>query len=117
MKYVSGYQGNFNPSQEAAIADGDTESAVISCGGFSLCGVKLPADFTGTALTFLMSEASDGDFVPVNGIDGDPIEYTVAQGNYYAIDPKDFQGINFLKLVSGTAEDADRVVICSLKGI
>lgn len=45
------------------------------------------------------------------------ISYTVAQGRSYAIDPKNFQGIPFLKLKSGSAELAPRTIVCTLKGL
>ncbi len=104
-------------NQSVAILISQTKSAVMNCGGRALCGIKLPAAFTGTALSFEMSEAADGTFVPVKSTtSGSALSYTVAQGTYCAIDPKDFQGINFLKIVSGTTEIAARSLICSLKG-
>lgn len=116
MKFVTGYQGYFNPKQETIIALGQTESAAINCGGMALCGIKLPATFTGTALTFEMSDAIDGTYVPVTSSSGSAISYTVAANKYAAIDPKDFQGINFLKIKSGSTEVAARTLVCSLKG-
>lgn len=116
MGYVSGFSGQFSPSGSASIANGQPLSSEIECGGLALCGVFIPAAFTGTALTFLASLTSGGTYVPVNGVDGDPISYTVQQGNYYAIDPKDFQGINFLKIKSGSNEGALRTLGVSLKG-
>lgn len=116
MSLVTGYLGLFNPNYAATILSGQQESSVIQCGGFVLCGVKIPAAFTGTTLTFEMCDTVGGTYVPVNGVDGSAISYTVAQGNYYAIDPKDFQGINFLKIKSGSAEGADRALVVSMKG-
>lgn len=84
--------------------------------GFSLVGIKVPAAFTGTALTFTMCDTVDGTYVPVKGTSGSTVSYTVAQGNYYAIDPKDFHGIQFLKIVSNGTEAAARTLLLSLKG-
>lgn len=115
---VSGYQGSTNPSATILIANGAQESAVISCGGMSLVGIILPAAFTGTALTFLASDAVDGTYVPVRvTTSGTALSYTVAQGTYVAIDPKDFYGVQFLKIRSGSAEAAQRTLICTLKGL
>lgn len=114
--YVSGYQGQLSPAVSATIANGQQISSVINCGGLTLCGVKIPSAFTGTALTFLMCDTIDGTYVPVNGVDGSAISYTVAPSGYYALDPKDFQGIQFLEIKSGTAEAAARTLICALKG-
>ena len=115
--FVTGYQGLFNPGQQVVIANSQQESAAINCGGMVLCGIFLPAAFTGTALTFEASTAIDGTYVAVKSTaSGTALTYTVAQGTYCAIDPKDFQGIQFLKIKSGSAEGADRTLTLSLKG-
>lgn len=116
MGYLSGYQGNFNPAQSVAIASGQTASAVIACSGFVLCGIQLPAAFTGTTLTFQAS--IDGTtFQPVySTASGTALSYTVAQGHYVAVNPQDFQGVNYLKIVSGSSEGAARTLVCALKG-
>lgn len=103
-------------SASALIESGESESAVIKTQGLSLCGILLPASFTGTALTFLACDTVDGTFVGVYDSAG-ALSYTVAQARYIAIDPKDFQGIEFLKIKSGSNEGADRTLVCSMKGI
>lgn len=114
--YLSGYQGNFAPGASASIANGLQNSSVIATGGMALTGIFLPAAFTGTALTFLACALVGGTYVPVCKSDGSPLSYTVAQGTYVAIDPRDFQGIPFLKIVSGSAEGGARTLTCTLKG-
>lgn len=114
--YVSGYQGNFNPALSATIANGQQESSVINCGGLVLCGILLPAAFTGTALTFEASVDGVNFFAVKNTTSGTALSYTVAQGTYAAIDPKDFQGIQYLKIKSGSSEGAARILTCALKG-
>lgn len=116
--YISGYPGNFNPNFQAIIPISTTETQEIKLAGFVLCGIKVPAAFTGTALTFEMCDVSGGTYVPVvSGTSGTALSYTVAQGKYYAIDPKDFQGINYLKIKSGSTEVAARTLVISLKGL
>ena len=115
MAYVTGYQGNFNANYQAVIAASGTTTGAIACAGFVLCGILVPAAFTGTALTFTMCNTVGGTYVPVKNSSG-AVSYTVAQGNYYAIDPNDFYGVNFLKIVSGSTEGSARTLICSLKG-
>jgi hypothetical protein len=116
MTYETGYEGNFNPNLVATIANGQQVSSPIPCGGLSLCGITLPAAFTGTALTFLASV--DGvTYSPVHSTtSGSALSYTVAQGQYCAIDPKDFYGVNFLQIKSGSSEGAIRTLAVSLKG-
>jgi hypothetical protein len=117
MTYLNGFAGSFNPALSVAIANGQQSSAPISCGGLALCGIKLPAAFTGTTVTFEMCDTVGGTYVPVKSTtSGTALSYTVAQGTYCAIDPKDFQGIAFLKIKSGSAEGGARTLICSLKG-
>lgn len=114
--YLTGYQGNFNPNLAVTIASGQSESSVINCGGLVLCAVLLPATFTGTALTFEASVDGTNFFAVKSTTSGTSLSYTVAQGTYCAIDPKDLQGINFLKIKSGSTEGALRTLAVSLKG-
>ncbi len=115
---VQGYQGVFIPDAPVTIAISQTKSAAIDMKGMCLVGIKLPAAFTGTALTFEMCDTVDGTYVAVkNTTSGTALSYTVAQGTYAAIDPKDFQGIRFLKIVSGSTEAAARTLTVALKGL
>lgn len=99
------------------IASGETESSPITTSGMSLCGLFLPAAFTGVKVTFEAALTVGGAYQPVVDKTGAPISYTVAQGDYVAVDPSDFYGIQFLKIVSGTAEAAARSITCSMKGL
>lgn len=116
MSYISGYQGQFNPGVSTTILSGATASSAISCGGLVLVGFILPAAFTGTAITFTVSDALAGTYRPLYDAANSLVSMTVAQGRVYAVDPKNFQGVQFLKLISGSAEGADRTVVCSLRG-
>lgn len=114
---VSGYGGMMKPNEVATIANGGTISTVINTGGMALEGIIIPAAFTSTAISFLMSNTLAGTYVQVKStITGSVLTYTVAPGGYYAIDPKDFQGIQFLKITSGSAEAGARTIVYSLKG-
>lgn len=110
---LSGYSGTL----PAIVASGQQVSSVLNTGGAVLCGVLLPAALTSTALTFLTCDTADGTFVPVaSTTDGTVLTFTVAQGTYCAVDPKDFSGIQFMQIKTGSAEGAARTLICSLKG-
>lgn len=108
--------GNFFPANSTSIANGATESAEINTGGAILTGFYIPAAFTGTTITFEAATAHAGTFVPVVN-SGGAISITVTTSHYYTVDPKDFQGIQFLKLKSGSAEGAARTIIYSMRGI
>lgn len=98
------------------IANAGTTSAAISTKGLSLVGIQFPTTFTGTTVTFTMSDTVDGTYVPVYNASG-AVSVTIAQARYYALDPKDFQGILFLKIVSGSSEGGARTLKLSLKGM
>lgn len=109
--------GSLSTNTPATIAAAATKSGVINTTGMSLCGIKFPAAFTSTTITFEMCDTAIGTFVPVVKADGSAVSYTVAQGKYSAIDPKDFGGIQFLKIVCGSTEGTQRALLLSLKGI
>lgn len=113
---LSSNQG-YMTQQTALIASGDQESSGLRCAGMALCGLMIPAAFTGTALTFETCDTPNGTYLPLYDDTNTLISLTVAPSRAYSLDPKKFQGSNFLKLKSGTAEGADRSIICSLKGI
>ena len=112
----SGFEGNANPALAFSIASGQQVSSIIKCGGFTLCGILLPAAFTGVALTFLASVDGVNFFSVQYGYTGTLLSYVVAQGQYVAINPVDFYGINYLQVKSGSSEAALRTLYASLKG-
>lgn len=113
---ISGYQGQFNPSLSVTIANGQTASSAISGGGMVLCGINIPAAFTGTTITFTVSSSLAGTYNPLYNSSGQ-VSYTVAPSRYVAIVPQDFAGVAFFKIVSGSSEGAARTLICSMKGL
>jgi hypothetical protein len=112
----SGYQGVENPAVPFSIASGQQTSSIIKCGGFTLCGILLPPAFIGTTLTFLASVDGISFFPVVNTYAGTPLSYVVSQGEFVAINPVDFYGINYLQVKSGSSESALRNCFASLKG-
>lgn len=113
----SGYQGNFNPNLTATIGASGTTTGAIPLGGFCLCGILFPATFTGTAITFLASPDGTTYKVLKATTSGTTLSYTVAQDTFAAIDPKDFQGVNYLKIVSGSTEGSARTLKLAVKGL
>lgn len=91
-------------------------SNVIDLRGFSLAGILLPAALISTALTFEASVDGTNFFAVKNTTSGTALSYTVAQGNYYAINPVDFYGIRYLKIVPGSPEGSARTLTLALKG-
>lgn len=110
--------GGCSLSGTAIVLASSEKTAAINLKGLTLVGIMLPATFTGTSITFEASDAVDGTFVVVKaGTGGSSLSYTVAQNTWVALDPKDFYGLNFIKIVSGGNETADRTIVLSLKGL
>lgn len=100
----------------ATIASGGTSTAGFATGNSSLCGVQMPAAFTGTHLMFQAATAIDGTYQDLHNLAGQ-VKYPAAASQFIAIDPKDFYGVQFLKIVSDGTEAADRALTCMMKGI
>lgn len=105
--------GVISKSKTATIANGQTTSDAVNCGDKPPVMLRMPAAFTGTSLTFQGSQ----DGVTFQEIDagGSAYSVTVAASKDIALDPLKFGGARFIKLVSGSAEGADRavIVVCS----
>lgn len=94
----------------AVIANGETVSSAVDLHGMVLCGLYVPASMTGTALKFHACPTVDGTYVVVKGTDGNEVSVTVSDDHYCRLDPKDFDGIRFLKIVSGSAETGAKTI-------
>jgi len=108
-------QGSLIPGS-ISIASGQTTSPSISTEGMSLCGIQMPAAFSGTSLTFLAATQSGGPFQPIYNSSG-LVTYAVAGGEYIAINPQDFYGVLYLQIKSSASEGATRALTYLLKGI
>jgi len=98
------------------IATSTTVSAAVDLRGMTLCGIYFPAAFTGTTITFQAS-ADNVTFVPVQDGAGAAISKTIAQGQYLKLSPVDFAGIQYLKVVSGSAEAANRTMQLAIRPV
>jgi hypothetical protein len=54
-----------NSGFSKTIAINQSESAAFNLGGFILCGVYIPATFTGTSISLLACDTVDGTYSPV----------------------------------------------------
>ena len=101
----------------ATIAASGTTSAEIDLSGATLCGIYIPASFTGTSIAFQASSTSGGTFVSVRDGAGSALSKTVAAGQYIKLDPADFAGVRFLKIVSGSTEGAERILTLAARPV
>ncbi len=86
-------------SGEADLSDGRT-----------LVGVIMPGTITSTALTFSTSDISGGTYSAIYGTDGNALSVTVAASRYVPLNPTNFAGARFVKVVGGTSEGGTRVI-------
>lgn len=97
----------------ATIANGASLSGSVDLTGVLLVGIYMPSAWTAADITFQASpDYDDDDTVTFQSIyNGDGDEYTIASAaaqasRFIAIDPRDFAGVRFLKIRSGTAAAA-----------
>lgn len=87
--------------------------------GHRFVAMRMPAAFTGTAITFQARENETGSlFVDVVDQAGAAVSITVAVDQYIVFD-KDTQdqlaGLRFIRLVSGSTETGEREVVLVTK--
>lgn len=82
-------------------------------------GNAIEFDLNASDVTMFPADGSlgGGGYRPLYKMDNSALSMTVAAGRAYQVDPQYFQGVQFLKLKSGTAEDSARTIVCSLKGL
>lgn len=98
------------------IANAATVSASINLMGATLCGIYLPAAFTGTSLSFQAAATLEGTYQTIQRNGGD-YTLTVAQGKYVVLDPAVFAGVQFMKVVSGSSEGALRTLNLAVRPV
>jgi hypothetical protein len=104
---------DFDPvtfSVDAVISASGSTSATADLKGGTLCGILLPATFTGTSLTFLTALAAADTFVNILDDSGTNLTKTVAQGKYLPLDPAQFAGVRFLQVTSSSTEGSARTL-------
>lgn len=94
----------------ATIANGAATSTAVDLCGVTLAGIQLPASFTGTSITFQAATSLGGTYQTIINPTGASVGATVSAGKYLTLSPSDFAGIQFLKIVSGSNEGADRTL-------
>lgn len=95
--------------ENAVIANGGTVSGAVDLGDLSLSGLIVPV-MTGTALTFQVS--IDGtNFYVLHDRAKTAFTVTVDEtARAFYLTPQIFAGWRYIKVVSGSAEDAERTI-------
>ena len=96
------------------IASGQTVSPAVDVGGYQVLAVTFPATMTGTTMTLQAATSLAGTYNPVYNAAG-AVSYTIAGARALSLTSSDTHGLQFIKLVSGTAEGADRAIVLHLR--
>ena len=83
-------------------------SEAIKIWGSPILNIKVPANFLGTTLTFLVNTEDDGsgDYLPFYNVKGEQVSISVAASRLIGVHPVDFFGVRYLKLQSNQTETA-----------
>ena len=76
----------------------------------------MPASFTGSSISFQTSASQTGTYQAIQ-VNGNDLSVTASAGKYIALSPADFAGVQFLKLVSSSAEAAGRTLTLSVRTV
>lgn len=94
---------------DITVASGTQTSGVITLNGFGMVGLILPAALTSTVMTFQGSQ-DNTTFNALYNTSGTLLSIVIAPSRIVLFVPGDFVGLNYLKLILGTAEGADRII-------
>src|SRR3954454_10155280 len=94
------------------IANGQALSGPVALGEFVLTGIAMPAAWTAAGLSFQVSIDGGTTWLEMQSI-SPPISSTAPAGQFIAIDPTLWRGINMIQVRSGpsgspVAQGADR---------
>lgn len=91
------------------VANGATLSDAINCNGQGIIGVIMPAALTSTAMTFTGSQ-DNVTFTALYNAAGTALSTTVAANRIILFTPGDLIGLQWIKLVMGSAEGGARSI-------
>jgi len=103
----------------ATIANGQSLSDAVALGGACLIGLYMPAAWTAAVLTLV--RVRDGTEYPVEDADGTETTITVEAGKFYQLPAGKIDGVESLKIRSGTSaaavnQGASRSVVLVYRG-
>lgn len=85
------------------IASGQPLSTVLNLGDKTICGFHMPAAWDAAAMTFQISSDGGATFSEYWDSKVGSGSVTVLAGQYIALDPNMFRGVNCIKFRSGTS--------------
>jgi hypothetical protein len=104
----------FYITQSLTIANGQTTSGAFECRDFAIFGLVLPATMTGTLLSFTVS-ADGTTFQALHDDTNTAVTLALTVSKSYLL-PPELAAWHSFKIVSGSAEGADRTLVITAKG-
>ncbi len=92
------------------IASGQMVSSAIETHADTITAIRFPAAFSGSTISFLAAEKLDGAYLPLHGFDGLIYTVTATAGAQLVLDVIIMNTVNFVKVVSDSAELAERII-------
>lgn len=106
-------RGYMQPDKQlltVTIASAATASEEIDCRGFVVAGIQLPATMTGATVKFQAAVEEGGTYQDVYDADGNLVNFVSTGGRFVSLFEAGTKGLPFIKLVSASAEGADREI-------
>lgn len=82
----------------------------IDLRGWTLCGISFGSGFLGTSVTFTVSPFGVTFSTMIDGL-GSTVTKTVAASRYCKLDPSDFAGVAFLRVISSNASEVGTIYL------
>lgn len=95
----------------ATIASSGTVSDAVNLWGTTAVAFQTPAALTGTAITFQGSVDAGVTFKVIKTSAGAAVSFVVAADGVYPLDPDTFAAFDQIKIVSGSTEVAERLIL------
>jgi hypothetical protein len=96
------------------IGAANTTSGTVDIRGHTFLGLRIPASFTGTQLTFEVS-ADAANWNGLYDITGAQVVLPVVQGRAYDL-PGEVSAWPYFRVVSSATEGSNRILTCVMKG-
>lgn len=90
------------------IANGASLSGAIDLGDYTLVGLITDSAWDTNTMSFAVSDAIGGTYVPLHSLTSgaEVVTGSIVASKWFAADPADFAGVQYLKVRSGTSAAA-----------
>jgi hypothetical protein len=96
-------------TETVTISSSGTVSSAVDVENLSVVGIIMPATFTGTTITFQVSD-DNSTFQALYNANNTAVSMSVTQGRSYGLVPGDFAAWRYIKVVSSSTEGTARVI-------